>query len=83
MEPASQKRKPRPAEFDQLVVQALQPVEGAELRAVEDDTAPIELGPEVREQRTISRRRNVGFGYGFVHERATRIMNEESPTLSS
>jgi hypothetical protein len=83
MEPASQKRQPRPAEFDQLVVQALQPVEGAELRVVEHDPAPIQLGLEVREQRTASRDRKVGFGYGFVHERATMIMNEESPTLSS
>jgi len=83
MEPAAQKRQPRPAKFDQLIVQALQPVEGAALRVVEDDPAAIELGPEVREQRAISRRRNVGFGYGFVHERATMIMNEESTALSS
>ena len=83
MEPASQQRQPRSAEFDQLVVQALQPVEGAQLRVVEDDPAPIEFGLEVREQRAISRRRNVGFRYGFVHERATMIMNEESQALSS
>ena len=83
IEPAPQQRQSRPAEFDQLVVQALQPVEGAELRVVEDDPAPVELRLQVREQRTFACSRNVGFGDGFVHERAMMIMNEGSPTLSS
>jgi hypothetical protein len=32
----------------------------------------------VREERTVSRGRKEGFGYGFVHVRATMVMNEES-----
>ena len=83
MEPAPQQRQSRPAEFDQLVVQALQPVERAELRVVEDDPPPVELGLKVREERTAGRRGNVGFGYGFVHGRVTVVMNDGPSALSS
>jgi hypothetical protein len=48
---------------------------------VQDDPAPVELGLEVREQRTVARRQKTGFGYGFVHERAIVIMNEGPPAL--
>ena len=83
MEPPPKQRQSGAAKFDQLVVQALQPVEGAELRMIEDDPAPVELGLEVREQRTVAPRCNVGFGDRFVPEWATQIMNAAPPALSN
>ena len=67
IEPAPEKRSPRPDEFRELVMQALQSPERGDLRRIEHDVAPFENRRQVRGERARCRRPDIGIS-GVVHE---------------
>src|SRR5438132_10346480 len=74
IEPAPEKRSPRPDKGGELVMQALQSPERGDLRVIEHDLAPLKNRRQVSVECARCRRRNVGIS-GVVHEVGITVMN--------